>query len=525
MSSVGQDKIKKKRKNGRGKSKKDSKVIDVEDIDSDEDNIINTLPLHSVVKVFASLTSPDYERPWQMLAPFDVSGSGFACQNQRIITNAHVVEDATFVAVRKYGFTDKIPVHVVCISYDCDLAILEVTDPESAELFWKDLKPLALTPTVPHLQDEVLVAGYPVGGDNISVTKGIVSRIEPIEYTESDAELLAVQIDAAVNSGNSGGPCFKDNKVVGVAFQGLDDADGISYIIPMTIVNHFLTEFEEKGSFGGFCSLGLEVQFMENSQLRKAYKMPKGTSGILVRYINMLSPAFGKILPGDILLSIDGVKIANDGSVRFRKHELINYTHLITQKFPGTSCHISLLRSGKPFEIDVILMPVPDLIPATRAAPALYVCWAGLVFVPVSLPFLTECYGEDMEDAPSSLSAEVTRAKRSFPDQQLIVLASVLVDEINYGYEDESGRLLQRVNGTQIINLKHLLDILAGLQTGVVTMEFDEQVVLVFDAEEVNKKNFKIMLTHKIPSNTNILSDGHPIRTATTTTTTSTKTK
>jgi hypothetical protein len=53
------------------------------------------------------------------------------------------------------------------------------------------------------------------------------------------------------------GPCFKDNKVIGIAFQGLDDADGISYIIPMTIVHHFLTEFEEKGTFGGFCSLGI----------------------------------------------------------------------------------------------------------------------------------------------------------------------------------------------------------------------------------------------------------------------------
>ena len=55
-------------------------------------------------------------------------------------------------------------------------------------------------------QDAVAVIGYPIGGDTISVTSGVVSRIEVTAYVHGSTELLAVQIDAAINSGNSGTP-------------------------------------------------------------------------------------------------------------------------------------------------------------------------------------------------------------------------------------------------------------------------------------------------------------------------------
>jgi hypothetical protein len=104
-----------------------------------------------------------------------------------------------------------------------------------------------------------------------------------------------------------------------------------------------------------------------------------------------------------------------------------------------------------------------------------------------------------------------------FKDQQLVVLSCVLVDEINYGYEDEEGRILKKVNGQDIINLNHLLQILQDAQTGVeceilvngagvITFGFDEDIVLVFDAEEVAKKNPQLLKSHKIPAMTNIQS-------------------
>lgn len=69
-----------------------------------------------------------------------------------------------------------------------------------------------------------------IGGDNISVTGGVVSRVEPTQYVHGAAHLMAIQIDAAINPGNSGGPALMEDKVVGVAFQNLAGAENIGYV-------------------------------------------------------------------------------------------------------------------------------------------------------------------------------------------------------------------------------------------------------------------------------------------------------
>ena len=60
------------------------------------------------------------------------------------------------------------------------------------------------------VQDSILVAGYPMGGDSLSITKGIVSRVVMTRYAHASNKLLGIQIDAAINPGNSGGPAFLD---------------------------------------------------------------------------------------------------------------------------------------------------------------------------------------------------------------------------------------------------------------------------------------------------------------------------
>lgn len=93
--------------------------------------------------------------------------------------------------------------------------MLDVEDEE----FWRGVPPLELGP-LPRLQDSVAVVGYPIGGDTISVTAGVVSRIEVTDYSHGSTDLLAIQIDAAINGGNSGGPVFNGSgQCVGIAFQ------------------------------------------------------------------------------------------------------------------------------------------------------------------------------------------------------------------------------------------------------------------------------------------------------------------
>merc|ERR1719261_2011612 len=135
---------------------------------------------------------------------------------------------------------------------------------------------VALSQKVPHLEDDVLCVGFPVGGETISVTSGVISRIEVTTYTQAAAELLGIQIDAAINSGNSGGPAFNEaGECVGVAFQslGADEAENVGYVIPTVVVMHFLNDLMKHGKYTGFPTLGVEIQTMENPHLRESYGM------------------------------------------------------------------------------------------------------------------------------------------------------------------------------------------------------------------------------------------------------------
>jgi len=83
---------------------------------------------------------------------------------------------------------------------ECDIAMLTVED----EAFWGDLDAPPVQPVafagLPALQDQVCVVGFPIGGDTMSVSSGVVSRIEVTSYVHGASELLGVQIDAAVSA-------------------------------------------------------------------------------------------------------------------------------------------------------------------------------------------------------------------------------------------------------------------------------------------------------------------------------------
>ena len=123
-------------------------------------------------------------------------GSGFIISGSRIMTNAHVVSNAKFISIDKDGDPKKYPARVVHIAHDCDLALLTVDIPD----FFSGTNELDFG-GIPELHSTVTAYGYPIGGERMSVTEGVVSRIEFRTYTHSGLDShLAAQIDAAINS-------------------------------------------------------------------------------------------------------------------------------------------------------------------------------------------------------------------------------------------------------------------------------------------------------------------------------------
>ena len=148
----------------------------------------------SIVKIFCVSNSPDYDNPWNRRGPRRGHGSGCVINGNRILTNAHVVSDHTFIQVQLNGRPNKFNARVQFISHEADLALLTVEDPS----FFKEVKDLELA-ELPQVMDKVIVYGFPEGGDTLSTTTGVISRIEHRPYAHSLKRLLAIQIDAAIN--------------------------------------------------------------------------------------------------------------------------------------------------------------------------------------------------------------------------------------------------------------------------------------------------------------------------------------
>ncbi|KAK9272004.1 hypothetical protein L1049_002373 [Liquidambar formosana] len=343
--------------------------------------------MDAVVKVFCVHTEPNFSLPWQRKRQYSSSSSGFIIGGRRVLTNAHSVEHHTQVKLKKRGSDTKYLATVLAIGTECDIAMLTVSDDE----FWEGVSPLEFG-DLPALQDAVTVVGYPIGGDTISVTSGVVSRIEILSYVHGSTELLGLQIDAAINSGNSGGPAFNDQgKCVGIAFQSLkhEDVENIGYVIPTPVIMHFIQDYEKNGAYTGFPILGVEWQKMENPDLRMSMGMESDQKGVRIRRIEPTAPESHVLKPSDIILSFDGVNIANDGTVPFRHGERIGFSYLVSQKYTGDSAQVKVLRNSEILEFSIKLATHKRLIPAhIKGRPPSYYIIAGFVFTAVSVPYL-----------------------------------------------------------------------------------------------------------------------------------------
>ncbi|MCL7049242.1 hypothetical protein MKW94_002838, partial [Papaver nudicaule] len=378
--------------------------------------------------------------------------------------------------------------------------MLTVEDDE----FWQGVSPVEFG-SLPALQDAVTVVGYPIGGDTISVTSGVVSRIEILSYVHGSTELLGLQIDAAINSGNSGGPAFNDKgNCVGIAFQSLkhEDVENIGYVIPTPVITHFIQDYEKNGEYTGFPSLGVEWQKMENPDLRMAMGMDSNQKGVRIRRIEPTAPEYKVLKPSDIILSFDGVDIANDGTIPFRHGERIGFSYLVSQKYTGENASVKVLRNSKILVFKVQLATHKRLIQAhIKGKPPSYFIVAGFVFTTVSVPYLRSEYGKDYEyDAPVKLLEKHMHAMAQTEDEQLVVVSQVLVADINIGYEEIVNTQVLAFNGKPVKNLKELAKMVEKCKSEFLKFELEYQQIVVLQTKTAKAATLDILTTHCIPS-------------------------
>lgn len=451
----------------------------------------------AIVKIYTSSSQPDYYNPWSMLSNSSGTGSGCIISGRRILSNAHVVGYQTFVQVRRHGDAKRYQARVLMVSHAADLAILTVDDPD----FFDGITPLELG-ELPEAQDEVLVYGFPMGGDTLSVTKGVMSRIEHQTYTHSSVSLLAGQIDAAINPGNSGGPVMMNDRLVGVVMQSFSQADNIGYMVPVNIVRHFFSDIED-GTYDGIPSLGVSMQELENPALKKRCGMDEHQTGLLINHVLPGSPSENVLHRGDVLLAIDGHRIADDGTVEFRPHQRTSASYFVQVKQIGEQLQLSVWRDGKEQNLTVTLSrPLwrDWLIPLDQydVLPSYYI-FGGAVFSPVTKNFLKRWGGNWYRSAPLDLVALLTDNKPEIDGEQVLMVLKFLPADVNQGYHDIAYWIVEDVNNHRVYNMKELIErIEANDGSEFVELKSPDESVIVLDRKKAAESHQSILNVYKI---------------------------
>jgi len=443
----------------------------------------------AIVKIYTVAKLPNYLSPWSS-SMRSSTGSGAIIEGGYILTNAHVVANQAFLEVQRYGERKRYIAKVYAVSHQADLALLKVDD----KAFFKGVVPLKFG-SLPEVEQKIVVYGYPMGGNTLSATIGVVSRVEHHVYAHSGESFLAVQVDAAVNPGNSGGPALSDGKIVGVVMQVISKSQNIGYLVPVTMVKHFIEDMKD-GRYDGFADLGLGTQKLENPAMRRYYGLDENTTGKLIDKIVYDSSAAGVLKEGDIITAIDGHNIENDGTVEFRRHEYTDFYYFVDQHQMGENVKLDIIRNKQPMQVEVPLTMTGDdmyLVKTTRydQMPT-YAIYGGYVFSPLTRNLIRSTNRNRLK-----LSCLAGKWQEKEKDE-VVVLLKVLASDISRGDNNFGMWVIDKVNGKPFKNFKAFFSLMENLNEPYYFLEDNDGVKVIIDRKEAMNRQQEILKKYNI---------------------------
>jgi S1-C subfamily serine protease len=435
---------------------------------------------NSVVKIFTTARMPNLFQPWTRQQPSESTGSGVIIEGNLILTNAHVVNYGRRILVQPHQSSDKYEGEVVAIARGIDLALVKLED----ESFFDSHPPAQFTEEMPRIGSTVHAIGYPMGGDALSVTEGIVSRLEFTDYNY-DTLGQRLQVDTALNPGNSGGPVFVDNKVVGVVFSGIPSAENIGYVIPTDEINMFLEDIDD-GIYEGNPRMFSHLQTAENPALRERLELESDDTGLIVTSADEDS----LLQHWDVISAIGEHDIDNRGMVAVDGGFRLHFGYYVAKLGQEGTVPLTLIRGGEDTVID---FPVSSTLnslqkPLDGDYPS-YLIHGPMVFMPTYAEVAAAA-----SRAAGVLSANgnpiITRLgdEEAFEGEQLIVLPSAFFPHrVTKGYSLGILPVLDSVNGESVKNLAHLAELLRDAEGEYIEFRFagTTNETLVFDRQKL----------------------------------------
>ena len=445
----------------------------------------------AVVKIYSAAKEPNYKKPW-ISKNILSSGSGAVIGKNLILTNAHVVANSTFLEVQRYDMAKRFIAKVVAVSHELDLALITTED----KSFFKGIKPLKIG-KLPQAEQKILVLGYPMGGKTLSVTSGVVSRIEHQRYVHSGENFLAIQVDAAINPGNSGGPAISKGKIVGVVMQGMSFSQNIGYLVPTVMIKHFLKDWSD-GHIDGVPQLHFFMSKLENPATKRFYGLDNNQTGILVNKVMPLGNSAGYVKKGDIILNINGKNIQDDGTIEFREGEYTSAKYVVDLLQKGDSVHLKVWRNKKLISVDYNLTKNNNSVWLVKNyqydKDPTYFIYGGYIFSPLVENIIDSGRKRDCQ-LYNLLDKSATKDKK-----EQVIMLGVLPDRSNRGNQNLYNFLPQKINGKTIKDFKSFYKEIISKKDGFIVLEDANNREIVIDVKEALKRNRHILNIYNIPA-------------------------
>ena len=284
-------------------------------------------------------------------------------------------------------------------------------------------------------------------------------------------------------------------------------ADNIGYMIPTTIISHFLEDVKD-GAYDGFGKLGISLfPGLHNPYYKEYLKIPPSEDGIVITNILLNSVSFGKFQKGDVITKIDDFNIDNDGRIHIDGLSL-GLSEAVDRKQIGETISLSYYRNGEkhqqafPVKIHTSVIPwnlLYDIKPDYRV-------YAGLTFVQLNLNFLSKWGRNWVSDIPFDLRYlffEADQLNKNPLRYEYVVLSEILPDEVNAYLGSYKYGVLDTVNGITINKLEDLDTAVMADEKGFWIVKFiGSEDPMVIDANQARNNQGSIMQKYQIPMET-----------------------
>lgn len=461
----------------------------------------------SVVKVLSIRRTYSLSTPWKRNSGTTVSGSGVILSTTNVLTNYHVVAQTTDVSISLDGTSERLSATVEAIAPGIDLALLKLDEPlpESAV-------PLTIAETTPPPGTTIQVLGYPKGGESLSITEGVISRVEYAEY-RFHTRGLRTQIDAALNDGNSGGPMIAGGRVVGITFSGLSSSDGIGYAIPCEEIQLALKDMQD-GNYDGKARLWIWTQGLQAKEMRRWLNMPDTLTGMRFASAQINVDDY-PLRINDVITKIGSYNVNNQGKVAYNDTTQVPYGYAVEREaeIDGKQGFVSVhvFRDGTEMELQVpVFRDGRFLLRHHFDNPPPYFVYGPIVFSVASADF-TESIGLALSRGGSAGRSlyRLIRLMQTLKNpywtrqgdrvtaerQQLVVIQKLISNRMTRDIKVPLPGVVKKVNGKPVTNLRQVAELINGLSEDLLVIEFEDvgSTTIVLDRSEIESKHDEIM--------------------------------